>query len=130
MTGERTHVGLYTELGILYAKYRPERLMDFIRQYSLKMNIPKSVRECQRLCLWREAVVLHIAYDEFDHAASKMILHCTTAWSHDQFVRVRRISKIVVVRILTAFVVIVLVSPGIPFHLLSHHLFFVGMVIS
>jgi len=30
---ERAHVGIYTELGILFAKYYPERLMDHIRAY-------------------------------------------------------------------------------------------------
>jgi clathrin heavy chain len=30
---ERAHVGIYTELSILYAKYQPARLMEHIKQY-------------------------------------------------------------------------------------------------
>ncbi len=28
VTLERAHVGIFTELGILYAKYKPEKLME------------------------------------------------------------------------------------------------------
>lgn len=37
MNLERTHSGIFTELGILYAKYQPKHLMDFIRTYSGKL---------------------------------------------------------------------------------------------
>lgn len=30
---ERAHVGIYTELGILYAKYMPEKFMEHIKGY-------------------------------------------------------------------------------------------------
>lgn len=33
MSLERAHKGIYTELGVLYAKYAPHRLMDHIRTY-------------------------------------------------------------------------------------------------
>lgn len=41
---ERAHMGMYTELGVMYAKYDPERLMDHIRTYAQKINIPKLIR--------------------------------------------------------------------------------------
>ena len=28
MSLDKTHIGIYTELGILYAKYKPESLME------------------------------------------------------------------------------------------------------
>lgn len=31
MNLERAHIGIYTELGILYAKYQPDRLMEHIK---------------------------------------------------------------------------------------------------
>jgi len=37
MSLERSHQGIYTELGILYAKYTPQRLMDHIRTYAQKI---------------------------------------------------------------------------------------------
>jgi len=37
MSLERTHNGIYTDLGIMYAKYQPKRLMDHIRTYSNKL---------------------------------------------------------------------------------------------
>jgi clathrin heavy chain len=30
---DRAHVGIFTELGILYAKYSPEKLMEHIKGY-------------------------------------------------------------------------------------------------
>lgn len=33
MSLERSHQGIYTELGILYAKFAPQRLMDHVRTY-------------------------------------------------------------------------------------------------
>lgn len=30
---DRAHVGIFTELGVLLAKYRPERLMEHCKQY-------------------------------------------------------------------------------------------------
>jgi clathrin heavy chain len=36
---ERSHMGMYTELAILYAKYKPERLMDFMKMNTAKLNM-------------------------------------------------------------------------------------------
>lgn len=33
MSLERTHTGIFTHLGVLYAKFQPQRLMDHIRTY-------------------------------------------------------------------------------------------------
>jgi len=85
---ERAHIGMYTELGVLYAKYKPEKLMDFIKMNSAKLNIPKVSRACERHYHWKEAVQLNIQYDEFDTAANTMIAHSPTAWTHEQFLSV------------------------------------------
>jgi len=60
---ERTHQGIYTDLGIMYAKYRRPRLMDFVRSMNQKFMIPKLIRECERYQMWAEAVFLHGVYD-------------------------------------------------------------------
>lgn len=56
---ERTHNGIYTELGIIFAKHKPERLMDFIRTYPTKLHIPKLIRACEQYQMWPESVQLH-----------------------------------------------------------------------
>ena len=33
MTLETAHIGIFTELGVLYAKYSPEKLMEHCIQY-------------------------------------------------------------------------------------------------
>lgn len=30
---DRAHIGIFTELGVMYAKYKPEKLMEHIRNY-------------------------------------------------------------------------------------------------
>jgi len=49
---ERAHVGIFTELAILYAKYQPDRLMDHCKTYMQKLNITKVLRACERFMLW------------------------------------------------------------------------------
>jgi len=85
---ERAHVGMFTELAILYSKYKQAKLMDFIKLNTQKLNIPKLVQACERHYLWSEAVFLLTHYDEFDQAANMMMAHSPTAWTHDQFLMV------------------------------------------
>lgn len=85
LSSERSHVGMYTELAIMYAKYKPEKLMDFIKLNTAKLNIPKLIQACERHHHWEHAVFLHTHYDEFDAAANTMMAHSPTAWAHDQF---------------------------------------------
>jgi clathrin heavy chain len=33
MSLDKAHIGIYTELAILYAKYKPETLLEHIRNY-------------------------------------------------------------------------------------------------
>ena len=85
LTIERSHIGIFTELGILYAKYKPEKLMDFIRNYFQKLNVSKLLRVCERYLLWNEAVYLHSNYDEHDNAIKIMMEHSPTAFKHESF---------------------------------------------
>lgn len=82
---ERTHQGIYTDLGIMYAKYSQKHLMDFIRAHNSKVMIPRLIRECERYQCWPEAVYLHSIYDQQDQAILTMIEHSPTAWKHDTF---------------------------------------------
>merc|ERR1719491_900052 len=85
LSSERSHVGMYTELAIMYAKYKPEKLMDFIKLNTQKLNIPKLINACERHFHWEHAVFLYTHYDEFDAAANTMMAHSPFAFSHDQF---------------------------------------------
>mmetsp|Transcript_59562 Transcript_59562/g.174212 ORF Transcript_59562/g.174212 Transcript_59562/m.174212 type:complete len:1727 (+) Transcript_59562:54-5234(+) len=85
LTSDRAHVGMYTELAILYSKYRSEKLMDFIKLNTTRLNIPKLIHACERHHLWQHAIFLYTHYDEFDSAANTMMNHSPTAFAHDQF---------------------------------------------
>ena len=82
---ERAHMGIFTELGVLYARYRPEKLMEHIKLFSTRLNIPKLIRACDEQQHWKELTYLYIQYDEFDNAATTIMNHSPDAWDHMQF---------------------------------------------
>ena len=81
---ERAHMGIFTELGILYAKFKPEKLMEHLKLFSTRINIPKLIRACEEMHAWKELSFLYIAYDEYDNAAGVMMAH-PDAWEHVGF---------------------------------------------
>ncbi|CAO2817070.1 unnamed protein product [Amaranthus hypochondriacus] len=82
---ERAHMGIFTELGVLYARYRSEKLMEHIKLFSTRLNIPKLIRACDEQQHWKELTYLYIQYDEFDNAAVTVMNHSPEAWDHMQF---------------------------------------------
>lgn len=76
---------MFTELSILYAKYRPEALMDHLKLYWSRINIPKVISATEKAHLWSELVFLYVKYDEFDNAALQMMEHSADAYDHNQF---------------------------------------------
>lgn len=82
---ERAHMGIFTELGTCYARYRPEKLMEHIKLFSTRVNIPKLIRVCDEQQHWKELTFLYITYDEFDNAATTIMSHSPEAWDHSQF---------------------------------------------
>ncbi|KAL1920539.1 uncharacterized protein VTP21DRAFT_916 [Calcarisporiella thermophila] len=82
---ERAHMGMFTELSILYAKYKPERMMEHLKLFWSRINIPKVIRACEEAHLWPELVFLHVHYDEYDNAATTMMEHAADAWEHASF---------------------------------------------
>jgi len=84
---ERAHVGIFTELAILYAKYQPERLMDHCKSYMQKLNVPKVLRACERFMLWNEAVYLYSHYNEYDNAINIMIEHSPYAFTNELYLQ-------------------------------------------
>ncbi|KAJ1734951.1 Clathrin heavy chain [Coemansia biformis] len=82
---ERAHMGMFTELAILYCKYRPEQIMGHLKLYWSRINIPKVIRACEAAHLWPELVFLYVHYDEFDNATQTIIAHSADAWEHASF---------------------------------------------
>lgn len=82
---ERAHMGIFTELGVLYAKYRPDRLMEHLKLFASRLNVPQLIRVCEELELWKELTFLYVQYDEYDNALGVMISHSPLAWEHVLF---------------------------------------------
>ncbi|KAH8116430.1 clathrin heavy chain [Phellopilus nigrolimitatus] len=82
---ERAHMGIFTELAILYSKYRPEKLMEHLKLFVSRINIPKVIKATEKVHLWPELVFLYVKYDEFDNAALAMMERSPDAWEHNQF---------------------------------------------
>lgn len=82
---ERAHMGMFTELAILYAKYRPQALMEHLKLFWSRINIPKVISASEKAHLWAELVFLYVKYDEYDNAALQMMEHSPDAFDHNQF---------------------------------------------
>ncbi|PWN29567.1 putative CHC1-clathrin heavy chain [Jaminaea rosea] len=82
---ERAHMGVFTQAGIALAKYRPERLMEHLKLYWSRSNLPQLIKVAQSCHLWSELVYLYIKYDEMDNAALTVMEHPADSWDHDQF---------------------------------------------
>ena len=52
--------GFVAELGILYAKYRPEKLMEHLKLFSTRINIPRLIRVAEEYAHWKELVFLYV----------------------------------------------------------------------
>lgn len=82
---ERAHMGMFTELGIALTKYHAERVMEHLRLFWSRINIPKMIRACEEAHLWPEVIFLYVHYDEWDNAALAMMERAADAWEHQSF---------------------------------------------
>lgn len=82
---ERSHMGMFTELGIALSKYHPDRVMEHLKLFWSRINIPKMIRACEDAHLWPELVFLYCHYDEWDNAALAMMERAADAWEHHSF---------------------------------------------
>merc|ERR1711871_1078185 len=81
---ENAHSGVFTELGVLYSKYLPEKLMEHIKIFHARMNVVKLLRACEKALLWTEAVYLYKEDGQHDAAVKVMTEHAL-AFAHDLF---------------------------------------------
>ncbi|CAG9465968.1 unnamed protein product [Pedinophyceae sp. YPF-701] len=82
---DRAHMGIFTELGALYARYRPERLMEHLKLFSDRINIPRLIRVCDQYAQWAALTFLYVKYEEYDNALNVVMEHSPDAWEHVLF---------------------------------------------
>ncbi|KAF1745283.1 hypothetical protein MXB_2618 [Myxobolus squamalis] len=82
---ERAHMGIFTELSILYCKHRPSKLRDHLDIYWTRINIPKVIKAAESYHLWSEMAFLYEKYEDFDNAIFTMIRHPSVAFNETQF---------------------------------------------
>merc|ERR1712176_964118 len=82
---ERAHMGMFTELAILYSKYNTPKMREHLELFWSRVNIPKVLRAAEQAHLWAELVFLYDKYEEFDNAIVTMNAHPTDAWRESHF---------------------------------------------
>ncbi|CAK7913259.1 clathrin heavy chain [[Candida] anglica] len=82
---ERAHMGMFTELAILYSKYSPDKVMEHLKLFWSRINIPKVLTACESAHLYPELIFLYCHYEEWDNAALTMIEKSEVAFEHSSF---------------------------------------------
>ncbi|SCU97855.1 LAMI_0F11782g1_1 [Lachancea mirantina] len=82
---ERAHMGMFTELAVLYTKYEPSKTYEHLKLFWSRINIPKVINAAERAHLWKELVFLYAHYDEWDNAALTVIEKSTDDFDHSYF---------------------------------------------
>ncbi|EGW30423.1 uncharacterized protein SPAPADRAFT_143892 [Spathaspora passalidarum NRRL Y-27907] len=82
---ERAHMGMFTELAVLYCKYSPEKVMEHLKLFWSRLNIPKVLTACEAAHLYPELIFLYCHYEEWDNAALTMIERSEVAFDHNSF---------------------------------------------
>ena len=82
---ERAHMGIFTELGVLYSKYKDEKLMEHIKLFWSRLNIRKMLKACEENAHWSELTFLYLHYEEYDNACVSMMDHASEAYEHAKF---------------------------------------------
>ncbi|ESS68039.1 clathrin heavy chain [Trypanosoma cruzi Dm28c] len=79
------HMGVFTGMGLLLAKYRPEKLLEHVNMHAKKINTHKMIAACEEYHLWLVLRVLHVNNEDWLAAATTMMRHHVDAWDHDVF---------------------------------------------
>ncbi|XP_045391143.1 clathrin heavy chain 2 isoform X2 [Lemur catta] len=82
---ERAHVGMFTELAVLYSRFKPQKMLEHLELFWSRVHIPKVLRAAEQAHLWAELVFLYDKYEEYDNAVLTILNHPTEAWKEDQF---------------------------------------------
>jgi clathrin heavy chain len=87
-----TRKELFTELAIIYSKYKPSKLMEHLKFWRKNINIPKVSQVCRNNRQWAEVVFLYELEPDFEKAARVMIEHSPEAWDEGRFPQI--VSKV------------------------------------
>ncbi|CAC9549781.1 clathrin heavy chain [Leishmania donovani] len=79
------HMSIFTEMGVLLAKYRPEKLMEHVNMYAKKINTHKMITVCEQYHHWVVLRVLHINNEDWLAATNSMMQHHADAFDHEIF---------------------------------------------
>jgi clathrin heavy chain len=83
-TAQGAHMGIFTELGVLLAQYKPEKLLDHVNMYPKKINTHKMIAACEKYHHWNVLRVLHVGNEDWLAATGAMMQH-VDAWDHEVF---------------------------------------------
>jgi len=78
------HIGIFTELGVLYTKHVPDKIMEHCKVFFNKLNVSKVVRACERARLWKPAVYLY-THDKQHDSAIKVMMERANCFDNDIF---------------------------------------------
>jgi len=81
---EEAHIGIFTELGILYTKHVSEKVMEHCKVFFSKLNVAKVVKACERARLFDAAVYLYMTDKQFDSAV-KIMMERTPSFNNELF---------------------------------------------
>lgn len=79
------HMGIFTEMGVMLAKYKPEKLLEHVNMYPKKINTHKMISVCEQYHHWVVLRVLHINNEDWLAAAHSMMARYADAWDHEIF---------------------------------------------
>eukprot|EP01059_Diplonema_ambulator_P010280 TRINITY_DN2028_c4_g1_i1.p1 TRINITY_DN2028_c4_g1~~TRINITY_DN2028_c4_g1_i1.p1 ORF type:complete len:1651 (+),score=569.89 TRINITY_DN2028_c4_g1_i1:144-4955(+) len=85
LSNERTHIGMYTQLGLLLTRHNGGKVLEYLKLYAGKMNRTEMLRSCEAHHLWTEVRYLHVYNEDWDSALSVMLDHPSPAWEHNVF---------------------------------------------
>jgi hypothetical protein len=76
---ERAHMGMFTELSILYSKYKPEKMKEHLELFWSRVNIPKVLKACEQASLWAEQfqMFLHLLWFVMRRGCTMQLKFCS-----------------------------------------------------
>lgn len=78
------HMGIFTELGVLYACYQPEKLMEHVNMFPKKINTHRLITVCEEYHHWNSLRVLYVNNEDW-LAASQTMMNHPSCWDHEVF---------------------------------------------
>lgn len=82
-SNQGAHMGIFSEMGVVLAKYKPEKLDDHIKMYGKKLNVHKIVSVCEQYHHWTALRLIHMTNDDWMAAANTMMKHHSACWDHE-----------------------------------------------